>query len=267
MKTDKKNRINHDIFNVVRKEKTSTTIKPSTNSSNKYSKKPLKKKIVNERKTQIETKNRTKHKKIKINMDDLNSKCEYNLDTESTIKYYQNFIPKKLHDELFKNLSKNVPWTHGIYKMFGKPIKTPRLLYAMRDEDFDIKSVYKVTDSIPWTADMLKLKELIEKKTGRKYSYAQLNYYRNGDDYIGYHTDSEVQEGDVIASISLGATRKFSFRSIDYKTDSSDIYEIDLEAGSLIIMDENSAKNKWKHMLPKMKNLKDVRINITFRPN
>jgi alkylated DNA repair dioxygenase AlkB len=224
----------------------------------------IKKKSISEDQTKTSKK---KYKRVKIGIDDFNENNEFNLDNVSTIKYYRNFVPKKLHDELFKELSDDVPWTHGVYKMFGKPVKTPRLLYAMCDEDFDIKKVYNVTDPIPWTPNMLKIKKSIEKTTGIKYSYAQLNYYRNGDDYIGYHTDSEVQNGDIIASISLGAKRKFTFRSINYKNNDSNIYEIDLEKGSLIIMNDNAAKHLWKHMLPKMKNLNEVRINITFRPN
>lgn len=208
--------------------------------------------------------NNANRSKISIEIDD-NKK--YHLDDDSVIEYLENFITKKLHDDLFKELSNEVPWTYGVYNMFGKPIKTPRLLYCMRDADFNVKDVYTITGSMPWTKSMLKLKKLIEEKTGKIYQYAQLNYYRNGDDYIGYHTDSEVQEDDVIASVSLGAARKFSFRDINYKNSKiKKTYEMTLNKRSLIIMDENSAKKHWKHSLPKMKNVNDVRINITFRP-
>ena len=146
--------------------------------------------------------------------------------------------------------------------MFGREVKTPRLLYAMKDKDADISKSYSVTDSMTWTRSMKKIKKMVEKETGKDISYAQLNYYRNGDDYIGFHTDSEVKEGDIIASISLGASRKFVFRNIK---DMNKRHSMVLENSSLLIMDENAAKNYWKHSLPKMKNAKE-RINITFRP-
>lgn len=203
---------------------------------------------------------------IKISIE-MNDGHKYNLDDDSTIEYYENFITKKLHDDLFKELSNEVSWTYGTYNMFGKPVKTPRLLYCMRDIDFNVKDVYSVTESMPWTKNMLKLKKIVENKTGKIYKYAQLNYYRNGNDYIGYHTDSEVQNGDVIASISLGTSRKFSFRNINYKKSNiKKTHEIILNKRSLIVMDEGSAKKNWKHSLPKMININDVRINITFRP-
>ena len=97
-------------------------------------------------------------------------------------------------------------------------------------------------------------------------NYAQLNYYRDGQDYIGWHSDSEVEKGDLIASISLGAERKFSLRHKDYKTnDDIPKYNFKLGNGSLLIMDYNTANKYWKHCLPKMKNISDGRINITFR--
>ena len=115
-----------------------------------------------------------------------------------------------------------------------------------------------------WTSFMKKLKNKVENKT-KKIRYVQLNYYRNGDDYIRFHTDSEIKDGDIIASISLGATRKFVFRHKKYKTNKNiKKYTFNLENGSLIIMDENAGKKFWKHSLPKMKDA-GPRINITFR--
>jgi alkylated DNA repair dioxygenase AlkB len=210
-----------------------------------------------------EQKVRYVHKKVQIEVSNDN---KFDLDDMASIEYYDDFITQKFHNDLFDELTNNVPWTHGIYNMYGKVVQTPRLLYCMRDKDFDVTKVYKVTDSMEWTKNMLKLKKMVEKKTNKIYSYAQLNYYRTGDDYIGYHTDSEIQDGDVIASVSLGASRKFTFRQIDYKENDSNIYTMDLEPRSLILMNEYAAKKRWKHELPKMKNVQDVRINITFRP-
>lgn len=201
--------------------------------------------------------------RIHIVVDDDN---EFWLDSESIVTYYPNLLSKKFQETLYQELEDTVPWVQGVYQMFGKPVKTPRMLWCMKDNDLDISKVYKVTGSMPWTKQMLKLKKMVEKKTGKKIGYAQLNFYRDGDDYIGYHTDSEIQDGDIIASVSLGETRKFTFRSIDYKKDKLPIYEIDLEPGSLIIMDERAGKKNWKHCLPKMPKVESGRINITFRP-
>lgn len=185
----------------------------------------------------------------------------------STIYYVPDFLSQSASKKLYKSLLIDIEWEHGYYNMYGKQIATPRLLAAMRDENDDITDSYTVTDSIPWTKKIKKIKKEIEKITGKKIRYAQLNYYRDGNDYIGYHTDSEVRPGDFIASISLGAPRKFVLRHKQYKTrDGNNKHEMILQDGSLLIMDENSAKNNWKHTITKTKKVHKGRINITFRP-
>ncbi len=186
------------------------------------------------------------------------------LDTENfkgEIIFYEKFIKSKKSKKLYDNIIKNLPLEQGTYNMFGKEVKTPRLLWAVRDKDFDIKKSYKITESSTWNKKIEKIKTKVEKVINKKIKYAQINYYRNGDDYIGWHTDSEVIEGDLIASLSLGVTRKFQFKSISKKEQ----YEIDLTDGSLIIFDESAAKLDWKHRIPKQKNINKGRINLTFR--
>ena len=191
----------------------------------------------------------------------VNENKQFFLDNKASITYYENFISDQSHDQLFEELSHNVPWTVGIYNMFGHQVKTPRLLYAMKDPGTNITKSYNITDSIPWSVNVLKLKHQIEKITNTTFTYAQLNHYRSGEDYIGYHTDSEVHPGDIIVSVSLGAERQFCFRNLDKTL----IYEMMLNKGSLLIMNEHSCKKNWKHQLPKMPSVDQPRINITFR--
>jgi alkylated DNA repair dioxygenase AlkB len=196
------------------------------------------------------------------------TKKKFNLKNDATVTYDPNFINKQDAIALFNELKTTVPWGHGVYNMFGKSVKTPRKLYAMRDKNVDIKSSYNITDSMEWSPLMKKLKDKIIKETGHKITYAQLNYYINGQHYIGYHSDSEVQKGDIIASVSLGGIRKFVLRHNGYKTlknTTGTKHEMFLENGSLLIMNDNAAKFYYKHSLPKMKHA-DERINITFRP-
>jgi alkylated DNA repair dioxygenase AlkB len=177
------------------------------------------------------------------------------------IIFIEDFINLKKSKKLFDDIKDNMPLEHGVYKMFGKDVKTPRLLWAVRDKDFDIKKSYTVTESYIWDKKIERLKTKVEKIINKKIKYAQINYYRNGNDYIGWHTDSEVVEGDLIASLSLGVTRKFHFKSIK----DNDQYEIKLTDGSLIIFDESAAKLDWKHRVPKEPKIEEGRINITFR--
>ena len=201
------------------------------------------------------------------------------------IKYYPNFI--KDGDNKYNSIIKSIPWDQGVYNMYGKKVYTPRLLWAMRDEDTDISKEYNVTDSSVWNEMMGKLRIEVEEFLRKEYfskkenmiegldlssnflRYAQLNYYRDGNDYIGWHTDKEMKKEDIIVSISLGTARRFQFMNIK---DNNIKYELSLEPGSLLIFDTIVGKNEWKHRIPKQLKLTNKskdddygRINITFR--
>tara|TARA_B110000908_G_C10230023_1_gene440076 strand:+ start:476 stop:1087 length:612 start_codon:yes stop_codon:yes gene_type:complete len=189
---------------------------------------------------------------------------EYYLDSVNNIgkiQYYPTFLKEKKAEKLYNVLKNESNWKHGIYKMFGKDIKTPRLLWAMKNPKTDITDSYTVTDSSIWSTLVKKIKTKVEKLIGKKIKYAQLNYYRDGSDYIGWHTDSEIKSGHIIASLSIGQPRLFQFKGI--KTD--DKHQIILENGSLIIFDEDAGKKLWKHRIPKQTKIRQGRINLTFR--
>jgi len=186
---------------------------------------------------------------------------KYILMNNSVVTYIHNFVnpfdSKKIFDDLFTN----VDWVQGTYNMYGRIVLTPRLLSAMRDANDDIRDVYKITDSVEWTPLVYELKRSLEILIGRKLRYAQLNYYRSGSDYIGFHTDSEVGSSGLIVSVSLGATRRFV---LQYKSDPKKKFELDLFDGSVLIMNVAAAKTHWKHSIPRAK-MSDPRINLTFR--
>ena len=177
------------------------------------------------------------------------------------IMYFPEFLDMNTAKELYSILKHEIPWAQGSYKMFGKPVIAPRLLWAMGD---NVNGKYIVTGFTMWSNVVRALKELIEKAFDVTLSYAQLNYYRNGEDYIGWHRDKEVEEGDSIYSISLGVTRRFILRNNDYKT-SPIKYEFHLLPGSLIVLNRYAANIGYKHTVPKEKRITHGRINITFR--
>jgi alkylated DNA repair dioxygenase AlkB len=98
---------------------------------------------------------------------------------------------------------------------------------------------------------------------GEVFNGVLLNLYRNGLDTIGYHSDNEIDltPNSVIASVSLGATRKFQLKS---KRDKTQKIELDLPHGSLILM-YGHCQHDWVHGVPRDKNVQEARINLTFR--
>lgn len=112
------------------------------------------------------------------------------LKDNAVLEYTPSFLTEEEADTLYKHLLEKYTWVHGEYKMYGKTIPTPRLLSCVSDTD--ISKSYKVTPYEPFTEEVKKLKEKLEKHCGCEFTYAQMNYYRSGADYIGFHCDSEV---------------------------------------------------------------------------
>ena len=89
-----------------------------------------------------------------------------------------------------------------------------------------------------------------------------LNLYHDGNEGMGWHSDDEkeILPNSSIASLSLGAARKFSFKHKSTK----ETISLLLENGSLLEMKGAIQKN-WLHELPKTKKINTARINLTFR--
>ena len=82
------------------------------------------------------------------------------------IKYYPNFI--KSQENTYQSIVDSIPWDQGVYNMYGKEVFTPRLLWAMRDEDSDISKEYNVTESSVWNEMMVQLRTEVEDFLKRK---------------------------------------------------------------------------------------------------
>ena len=77
---------------------------------------------------------------------------------------------------------------------------------------------------------------------------------------MGWHADNEPEMGDVIGSLSLGATRKFRIRH----NESRETKTFPLGHGTLLIM-AGTMQQFWQHEVPKTKRHVGERINLTFR--
>ena len=153
-------------------------------------------------------------------------------------------------------------WAHDELLMFGKRIKTTRKVAWFGDLNYQYSYANSVKKAIPWTPELISIKNLIETKTGEVFNSCLLNLYHNGSEGMGWHQDNEKELGEkpVIASLSLGAARKFSLKHIQTKQK----IDIVLEAGSLLIMKGKTQEN-WLHSLPKTTKVKFPRVNLTFR--
>jgi alkylated DNA repair dioxygenase AlkB len=113
-----------------------------------------------------------------------------------------------------------------------------------------------------WTPTVYALKSLAETTCGARFNSVLLNRYRSGEDSMGWHADREPELGaqPVIASVSLGATRRFDLRH----NETGLLRAFELTNGSLLVM-RGRTQRDWRHRVAKVPGLRGERINLTFR--
>jgi len=178
------------------------------------------------------------------------------------LEYLRDFLSEEAVHLLYEQILTQTPWNQGTITLFGKKIVIPRYeaFYAQDGLTYSYSGQYLV--SHPFTAELLILKNKIEQLTEEKFNSVLINLYRNGNDSNGWHADNEKELGvnPFIASLSLGAERRFDLVHISTKEKQSII----LENGSLLIMG-GEIQHFWKHQIAKTKKVSEPRINLTFR--
>ena len=176
--------------------------------------------------------------------------------------YYDKIIGDEQVKQLYDALFNNIHWENERVIMFGKEIITKRKVAFFSDPSISYRYASKTKIGLPWTSTLITIKNRIESITKESYNACLLNLYHNGEESMGWHSDNEkeIVANSSIASLSLGANRKFSFK---HKV-SKETVSIELEDGSLLEM-KGSVQAHWWHALLKSKKVTDARINLTFR--
>jgi len=169
------------------------------------------------------------------------------------------FEKEKLNEIKFVNIG----WHHDSIKMYGKDVFLPR--YSAWHGDSDKPYTYSglTLTPKPWDTALLEIKKKIEIPAITEFNSVLLNWYRDGSDYIGWHTDAERELGEnpIIGSVNFGATRTFQIRRID---NNAEKISFPLSHGTVLIM-MGKLQHFWQHAVPKEKKINNTRINLTFR--
>jgi len=176
--------------------------------------------------------------------------------------YHGVVLDKNQCDFYYQELLTKINFKNDEVIIFGKKILTKRKVAWYGDLEYSY-TYSKVTKTANiWTKELLELKKIVEYKSKETYNSCLLNLYHSGDEGMGYHSDNEkmLKKNGAIASLSLGAERKFSFKHKETKQK----IDIILERGSLLVMKDTTQTN-WMHRLPPTKKVNTPRINLTFR--
>lgn len=176
--------------------------------------------------------------------------------------YYPDFI--SMHQQYYSVLLEQINWQQSSIKLFGNQMPIPRLnaWYADTDKDYSYSGIKLQRND--WCPAIKTIKEQLENRLSLNFNSVLANYYRDGQDSVGWHSDDEPELGlnPIIASISFGDARRFSFRSIH---NASKPVHLNLESGSLLLM-QGETQHYWQHQLAKTNNSQLTgRINLTFR--
>jgi alkylated DNA repair dioxygenase AlkB len=165
-------------------------------------------------------------------------------------------------DRLFQQLRSELAWQEESIFLFGRWVKVPRLMCWYGDSQACYQYSHVLHQPLPWTASLKNIKRDIEQASGYTFNSVLGNLYRDGNDSMGCHADDEKELGrnPVIASLSLGDSRVLKFRHLQRRI----VLDALLEHGDLLIM-ADTLQHHWQHQLPKTRQPKTARINLTFR--
>lgn len=176
--------------------------------------------------------------------------------------WYPCWLDGQAANAAFERLCSEVQWKQEAIGTPGGRKPLPRLTAWQGDSG----AVYVYSgirnEPQPWTPAVFELRAAVEAVTGVAFNSVLLNRYRSGNDSIGWHADNERELGDVpvIASVSLGATRRFELRH----NETGIVRSFELSSGSLLVM-QGHTQAQWKHRVPKAPGEPGERINLTFR--
>ena len=184
---------------------------------------------------------------------------------DAEITLHEGWLAPEDAARLFRELRAGAAWRQDAIRLFGRERPIPRLQAWYGDPGAAYTYSGLALEPLPWIAPLLELREhLARTLPAARFDSALLSLYRDGRDSIGAHADDEPELGPapVIASLSLGATRRFV---LEHRQDARLApLALDLEAGTLLVM-AGATQRHWKHALPKTARPVTERINASFR--
>ena len=181
---------------------------------------------------------------------------------DGTVQYYGKVIQEMVADDYFEKLMQNIAWENDQAIILGRQITTKRKVAWYGDQGYEYTYSNVNRYALPWTVELLELRQRVQQLTGERFNSCLLNLYHTGEEGMAWHSDDEtdLKKNGAIASLSFGAERKFVFKH----KQSKEKVELYLEHGSLLVM-KDTTQSHWLHRLPPTKKVSTARINLTFR--
>jgi alkylated DNA repair dioxygenase AlkB len=166
-------------------------------------------------------------------------------------------------DALLAALHATVAWEVHRIRLFGREHPAPRLSCWIGDAGASYRYSGSRFEPHPWPAVLQPVRERLRRELGIDFNSVLANRYRDGRDAMGWHSDDEAELGPapVVASVSLGATRRFV---LGHRREPARKLALELPHGSLLVM-AGATQRGYRHALPRTARPVGERINLTFR--
>jgi alkylated DNA repair dioxygenase AlkB len=183
---------------------------------------------------------------------------------DAWVDFDDTWLPAEEASAIQAELVDQVVWEHRAIKVFGREILQPRLVgwagelpYRYSSQTLEPRACGPALRGV-WDA--------VNARVGVPFNHVLLNLYRDGHDKMSLHADNEPELGrnPTIASISLGAERRFRVVPKDKRARRKETRTWRLTHGSLLVMG-GRMQHTWRHEVPGMNSVKEPRVNLTFR--
>ncbi|HBX54352.1 alpha-ketoglutarate-dependent dioxygenase AlkB family protein [Pseudomonas sp. UBA2684] len=166
-------------------------------------------------------------------------------------------------DRWLQQLIAQTPWEQPQVRLYGRAYPVPRLVAWYGDAEASYRYSGLTHQPLPWTPLLAEIRRRVAAAAGQALNGVLLNYYRDGNDSMGWHSDDEAELGrnPLVASLNLGGTRRFDLRR---KGQSRIEHSLALEHGSLLVM-RGPTQHYWQHQVAKTRTPCAPRLNLTFR--
>jgi alkylated DNA repair dioxygenase AlkB len=183
----------------------------------------------------------------------------------ATLALWRDWLPVAEADALFTTLRDGLPWAVHHVRLFGREVPSPRLSCWIGDAGADYRYSGVRHAPHPWPEVLAPVRAQLATLLGVAFDSVLANLYRDGADAMGWHADDEPELGPapVIASLSLGATRRFAFKPKAGGLGGGRL-SIQLPHGSLLVM-RGATQANYLHAIPRTRRPVGPRINLTFR--
>lgn len=182
---------------------------------------------------------------------------------DAELDYLPGWVDAGLADSWLHALVEQTPWQQPELFIHGRYHRTPRLTAWYGDAAARYRYSGKIHEPLPWTPLLDEIRQRVAQDVGQSLNAVLLNYYRDGQDSMGWHSDAEPELGrdPLIASLNLGGTRRFDLRRVG----STRIeHSLTLEHASLLVM-RGPTQHHWQHQVAKTCQACAPRLNLTFR--